>query len=78
MLPSAEIAAIIPVRDVDAAIRFYEGTLGLTLVERREYLPENPEAQFTAANGTLVVYQSRGAGAASTHWPDSGLPNSSR
>ena len=62
MLQNAEIATMIPVRDVDAAIRFYEGTLGLTLVERREDLPENPEAEFTAANGTLLVYQSAGAG----------------
>ena len=62
MLKNAEIAAIIPVRNVDAAIRFYEGTLGLTLAERRDDLPENPEAEFTAANGRLSVYQSAAAG----------------
>jgi len=62
MLQNAEIAAIIPVRDLSAATRFYEETLGLELVERRDDLPENPEAQFTAGKGALFVYQSAAAG----------------
>jgi catechol 2,3-dioxygenase-like lactoylglutathione lyase family enzyme len=62
MLESAEIAAIVPVSDVEAAVDFYEGKLGLALSERRDDLPENREAEFTAGAGTLVVYESVGAG----------------
>jgi predicted enzyme related to lactoylglutathione lyase len=62
MLASARIAAIVPVSDVDAAIRFYGNTLGLVLKERRSDLPENREAEFEAGDGTLLVYESVGAG----------------
>jgi catechol 2,3-dioxygenase-like lactoylglutathione lyase family enzyme len=62
MLEQAEIAAIVPVSDVDAAVRFYGDSLGLPLTERRDTIPENPEAEFRAGDGTLLVYRSTGAG----------------
>jgi catechol 2,3-dioxygenase-like lactoylglutathione lyase family enzyme len=62
MLEEARIAAIVPVSDVEAAIRFYGEALGLELAERRDDLPENREAEFRAADGTLLVYESVGAG----------------
>lgn len=62
MLRGARIAAVVPVSDVDAAIRFYGDTLGLVLKERRSDLPENREAEFEAGGGTLLVYESVGAG----------------
>jgi catechol 2,3-dioxygenase-like lactoylglutathione lyase family enzyme len=62
MLEQAEITAIVPVSDVEAAIRFYGEKLGLELGERREDLPENREAEFTAKQGTLLAYESVGAG----------------
>lgn len=62
MLKTARITAIIPVSDVEAAIRFYGDTLGLELLERRDDLPENREAEFRAADGTLLAYESKGAG----------------
>jgi catechol 2,3-dioxygenase-like lactoylglutathione lyase family enzyme len=62
MLDQAQIAAVVPVSDVDAAIRFYGDTLGLVLKERRDDLPENREAEFDVGGGTLFVYESVGAG----------------
>ena len=62
MLARARVAAIVPVSDVEAAIRFYGDTLGLKLMERRSDLPENREAEFAAGDGTLLVYESVGAG----------------
>jgi predicted enzyme related to lactoylglutathione lyase len=62
MLTQARITAIVPVSDVEAAIRFYGDTLGLALKERRSDLPENREAEFEAADGTLLAYESVGAG----------------
>jgi len=62
MLGKAEIAAIVPVSDVDKAVEYYQGTLGLELQVRRDDLPENREAEFRAGDGTLVVYESVAAG----------------
>lgn len=62
MLDHAEIAAIVPVNDIEAAVEFYSGTLGLVLQERRDDLPENPEAELRAGDGTLLLYESTGAG----------------
>jgi catechol 2,3-dioxygenase-like lactoylglutathione lyase family enzyme len=64
MLERAEIAAIVPVSDVEAAIRFYGDTLGLPVTARRNDIPENPEAEFRAGDGALLVYKSTGAGQA--------------
>jgi catechol 2,3-dioxygenase-like lactoylglutathione lyase family enzyme len=62
MLGQAEIAAIVPVSDVEKAVEFYGGTLGLELQIRRDDLPENREAEFRAGDGSLVVYESVAAG----------------
>jgi predicted enzyme related to lactoylglutathione lyase len=62
MLDQAAIAAVVPVSDVEAAIRFYGEALGLRLEERRDDLPENREAEFRAGEGTLLAYESVGAG----------------
>ena len=62
MLGKAEIAAIVPVSDVEKAVEFYGGTLGLELQIRRDDLPENREAEFRAGDGSLVVYESVAAG----------------
>jgi len=64
MLERAEIAAIVPVSDVEAAIRFYGDTLGLPVTAHRNDIPENPEAEFRAGDGALLVYKSTGAGQA--------------
>jgi catechol 2,3-dioxygenase-like lactoylglutathione lyase family enzyme len=62
MLNDAQIAAVIPVSDIDRAVEFYEGVLGLNLLVRRDDLPENREAEFRAGEGGLVVYVSVAAG----------------
>jgi catechol 2,3-dioxygenase-like lactoylglutathione lyase family enzyme len=62
VLVNAEIAAIVPVSEVDKAVDFYGGVLGLELQIRRDDLPENREAEFRAGDGTLVVYESVAAG----------------
>jgi catechol 2,3-dioxygenase-like lactoylglutathione lyase family enzyme len=62
VLDASRIAAIVPVSDVEAATRFYEGVLGLRLVTRRDDLPDNPEVEFSAGGGSLLVYKSAGAG----------------
>ncbi len=62
MLGKAEIAAIVPVSNVEKAVEFYGGTLGLELQIRRDDLPENREAEFRAGDGSLVVYESVAAG----------------
>jgi catechol 2,3-dioxygenase-like lactoylglutathione lyase family enzyme len=62
MLEKAEIAAIVPVSDVDSAVEYYGGTLGLELQVRRDDLPENRDAEFRAGDGTLLVYESVAAG----------------
>ena len=62
MLEQASITAVVPVSEVEAAVRFYGEMLGLRIEERRDDLPENREAEFRAADGTLLVYESVGAG----------------
>jgi catechol 2,3-dioxygenase-like lactoylglutathione lyase family enzyme len=62
MLEQAKIAAVVPVSDVEAATRFYGEVLGLRLKERRDDLPEHREAELEGGGGTLLVYESVGAG----------------
>ena len=52
----------VPVSDVDRAAEFYGKVLGLELQARREDLPENREVEFRGGNGTLLAYESVGAG----------------
>lgn len=62
MLAESRIGANVPVSDVDEAIAYYEGKLGLTLLERGE---EQPYARFSGAGQTkLGVYKSATAGQA--------------
>ena len=62
MLVDAEIAAIVPVSDLDKAVDFYGDVLGLELEVRRDDLSKNREAGVRAGDGTLVVYESVAAG----------------
>jgi predicted enzyme related to lactoylglutathione lyase len=62
VLQGAEIAAIVPVSDVDSAVEFYGNVLGLKLVIRRDDMPQNREAEFSAGGGALVAYESVAAG----------------
>jgi catechol 2,3-dioxygenase-like lactoylglutathione lyase family enzyme len=62
MLTHAAITAIVPVSNIETAIRFYGDTLGLRLAERRDDLPQNREAEFSAGEGSLLAYESVGAG----------------
>jgi catechol 2,3-dioxygenase-like lactoylglutathione lyase family enzyme len=62
MLSRAEIAAIVPVSNVDKAVDFYGGVLGLELDVRRDDLAQNREAEFRGGDGRLVVYESVAAG----------------
>jgi catechol 2,3-dioxygenase-like lactoylglutathione lyase family enzyme len=62
MLDNARITAIVPVSNIETAIEFYEGVLGLRLDERRDDLPTNREAELSAGSGNLLLYESVGAG----------------
>ena len=58
MLGAKDAAATIPVKDIKAAKRFYEGTLGLKLDNADE-----PEALvYQAGHSRILVYQSQYAG----------------
>lgn len=58
MLGGKDAAATIPVKDIKAAKRFYEGTLGLKLDNADE-----PEALvYKAGSSKILVYQSQYAG----------------
>jgi catechol 2,3-dioxygenase-like lactoylglutathione lyase family enzyme len=60
MLTNARIGANVPISNLDDAISFYEGKLGLRLFERGE---GEPYARFEGANETkLGVYESKSAG----------------
>jgi catechol 2,3-dioxygenase-like lactoylglutathione lyase family enzyme len=62
MLSDSRIGANVPVSNLDDAIAFYEGRLGLTLFERGE---EQPYARFSGAGQTkLGIYESATAGQA--------------
>jgi catechol 2,3-dioxygenase-like lactoylglutathione lyase family enzyme len=62
MLENAQIAAVVPVSNIESAVEFYEGALGLRLEVRRDDLPGNREAELVGAGGSLVLYESVGAG----------------
>ena len=58
MLGDRDAVATIAVRDLSAAARFYEDTLGLTRIDS-----EGSEAfTYRTGNSTLLVYQSQYAG----------------
>lgn len=62
MLRNAKVEAVVPVSDLERAIEFYGGTLGLELLERLTDIPDNPQARFRVGDTTLAVYRSVGAG----------------
>ncbi len=62
MLTNAQAEPIIPVSDVDEAVSFYGGKLGLEILERVDADPANPELRFGVGSTTLTVYESSGAG----------------
>jgi|SRR5918994_3332481 catechol 2,3-dioxygenase-like lactoylglutathione lyase family enzyme len=58
MLGGKDAAATIAVRDLNAAKKFYEGTLGLKPLDAQE-----PEAvTYKSGNSKILVYQSQYAG----------------
>jgi catechol 2,3-dioxygenase-like lactoylglutathione lyase family enzyme len=58
MLGSKDALATIAVRDIEAAKKFYDGTLGLKLADSQE-----PEALvYKSGNSRVLVYQSQYAG----------------
>lgn len=58
MLGGKDAAATIPVRDLKAAKKFYEGTLGLKQVDAQE-----PEAvTYKSGSTNILVYRSQYAG----------------
>jgi catechol 2,3-dioxygenase-like lactoylglutathione lyase family enzyme len=62
MLANARVEPVIPVSDIERAIEFYEGKLGLTIDERFEEIPDNPSVRFRAGQTFLEIYRSVGAG----------------
>ena len=62
MLDGARITAIVPVSDLDRALEFYAGKLGLRVSVRREDLSDHREAELGGADGNLLLYESVGAG----------------
>jgi catechol 2,3-dioxygenase-like lactoylglutathione lyase family enzyme len=58
MLGSKETMATVAVRDLAAAKRFYEGTLGLKLTDAQE----SEALTYQAGNAKILVYRSQYAG----------------
>src|SRR3954447_24544950 len=62
MLADAQIEAVVPVSDLQAALRFYVDTLGLSVLERVGDRDGGREARLGAAVGSLTIYESEAAG----------------
>jgi catechol 2,3-dioxygenase-like lactoylglutathione lyase family enzyme len=58
MLGGKDAAATIPVRDMNAAKKFYEGTLGLKLVDAQE----SEALTYKSGGSNILVYRSQYAG----------------
>lgn len=58
MLSGKEVMATVAVRDLNAAKRFYEGTLGLTLTDQQE----SEAVTYQAGSSKILVYRSQYAG----------------
>jgi catechol 2,3-dioxygenase-like lactoylglutathione lyase family enzyme len=70
MLASNPVIATIAVKDVDAARRFYEGTLGLSRVDLPS--PDPTTDLYRSGSSAILVYQSAYAGtnqATCVCWP---------
>jgi catechol 2,3-dioxygenase-like lactoylglutathione lyase family enzyme len=67
MLSGKEVMATVAVRDLNAAKRFYEGTLGLKLTDQQE----SEALTYQAGSSKILVYRSQYAGsnkATATTW----------
>ena len=53
MLPSGRLLANLRSGDLERTIQFYEGTLGLPMVARREVMPGVEEVRFDAGGAML-------------------------
>src|SRR3954469_25096122 len=62
MLADAQLKAVGPVSDLQAALRFYVDTLGLSVLERVGDRDGGREARLGAAVGSLTIYESEAAG----------------
>src|SRR4051812_30548690 len=62
MLADADIEAVVPVSDLQAALRFYVDTLGLSVLELVGDRDGGREARLGAAGGSLTIYESEAAG----------------
>jgi catechol 2,3-dioxygenase-like lactoylglutathione lyase family enzyme len=58
MLSDKEVMATVAVRDLNAAKRFYEGTLGLKLTDQQE----SEAVTYQAGSSKILVYRSQYAG----------------
>jgi len=62
VLVGSRIEAVVPVSDLRTALRFYDGVLGLRLVELVGEPDAEREARLAAAEGSLTIYESEAAG----------------
>jgi catechol 2,3-dioxygenase-like lactoylglutathione lyase family enzyme len=62
VIANARAIAVIPVSNLEQALEFYEGALGLPVQQRIETLPQNREARFKVGQTEFAVYESVGAG----------------
>lgn len=57
MLAASKLVANLRAPDLDAAVAFYEGRLGLPLEERRELMPGHGEVIFAVGGGSICIEQ---------------------
>ncbi len=57
MLAASKLVANLRAPDLDAAVAFYEGRLGLPLEERRELMPGHGEVIFGVGGGSICIEQ---------------------
>jgi catechol 2,3-dioxygenase-like lactoylglutathione lyase family enzyme len=55
MLGSARLYANLTASDLDRAMDFYEGALGLHVLERHELMPGHEEVLFDAGGGVICI-----------------------
>ena len=65
-LASSRIEAVVPVSDMDAALEFYNTSLGMRLIEHVSEVEGRREARLTGKEGSLTIYESEAAGATSS------------
>ncbi len=57
MLGAARLYANLTASDLDRAVEFYEGTLGLPVLERHEVMPGHEEVLFDAGGAVICIEQ---------------------